>query len=483
MHRVTGRAMSIRRDTAVVHTNNLVPVGAPVHAPAPQSISDRLGIKQSTTPAQWPAPFKPQYKEVPVVSSTVVDDLFEELDHMDVDATGLFGKSKSKSSEPKKGGFMANLKAAKSKADAVVRKAAKNASAGAKKAVEGAKKAAEGAKKAAEGAKKAAGAVAARFAGMHQFDYQIYNDEFTAVLAVAKKTNGGTEVDEKNNIKAFKKYKHKGVREKAETQEARMMRKETQVKKVKGRDDEVSSRSSDGRNAAVLGYSKVESKDDKNTESNKRFASEIFDKDAPGDDGVPTIVQLDPKYDTNKNEGMYPISALVLEAFNSKEIETSGEEDGKPVITVTMQAINEANIEEASNRYTVDQVNFSYSLCVHGLYVDDKKKFRMGRKILVPQKNPGDIAAYGIATENGIESALHHAMGGTEIDLLYLWACYRLVAGVHTLGQANLDKAQKEAIKELLGEGMGMTTQSSFAEDFDDDEFDEVNNVSITMES
>ena len=472
-HSAAGCTMSIRRETAIVRTN-LMPVGAPVHAPASQSISDRLGIKQSTTPAQWPAPFKPEFKEVPVVSSTVVNDLFEELD-VDVDATGLFGISKSKSGAPKKGGMLANLKAAKSKADAVVRKAAKSASAGAKKA-------AAGAKKAAAGAKKAAGAVAARFAGMHQFDYQIYNDEFTAVLAVAKKTNGGTEVDEKNNIKAFKKYKHKAATKLAEAQEALMMRKETQVKKVKGRDDEVSSQSSNGRNAAVLGYSKVESDDDKNTKSNERFEGEIFDKDAPGDNGVPTIVQLDPKYDTNKVEGMYPISALVLEAFNSKDIETSGEEDGKPAITVTMQAINEADIEEAINRYTVDQVNFSYSLCVHGLYVDDKKKFRMGRKILVPQKNPGDIAAYGIATENGIESALYHAMQGTEIDLLYLWACYRLVAGVHTLGEANLDKAQKEAIKELLGEGLGMATQSSFAEDFDDDEFDEVNNVSITMD-
>ncbi len=467
--------MSIRRESAVVHTN-LMPVGAPI----PQSISDRLGIKQSTTPAQWPAPFEPQFKEVPVVSSNVVDDVFDEFE---VDDTGLFGKKSKKASsakfkgdQPKKGGILANLKAAKSKADSVVRKASSSAAAGAKKA-------AAGAKKAYGTAKKAYGTAVKRFAGMNRFDYEVHNDEFTAVLAVAKKVNGGTEVDEKNMIKAFNKYKkHPAVADFAEAQEKNMLHTETQVKKVKGRDDEVSTRSGEGRNAAVLGYSKVESKEEKNKESNERFASAIFNKDAPGDEGVPTIVQLT-EYDTNKVEGMYPITALVLEAMNRKGIQTSGKnEQGKDVITVTMQKIKEANIAESVNQKTVDQINFEYSLCVHGLYVNGEKQLQMGRKILVYQQDPSDIAKYGIVTDSGIESALYHAMVGTEIDLLYLWACYRLVAGVHTLAEApGLDKTDKEAIKELLGEGLGQVTLHSFAEDFDDGEFDEINSAAIMM--
>ena len=466
--------MSIRRESAVVHTN-LVPVGAPT----PQSISDRLGIKQSATPSQWPAPFEPQFKEVPVVSSNVVDDLFDELE---VDETGLFGKKNKKASSARvkggepKGGILANLKAAKSKADSVVRKASSSAAAGAKKA-------AAGAKKAYAGAKKAYGTAVKRFAGMNRFDYEVHNDEFTAVLAVAKKVNGGTEVEEKNMIKAFNKYKkHPAVAKTAEKQEENMTRTETQVKKVKGRDDEVSTRAAEGRNAAVLGYSKVESKKEENEQSNERFASAIFDKDAPGDEGVPTIVQLT-QYDANKVEGMYPITALVLEAMNRQGIETSGEnEQGKKVITVTMQAIPEANIAESVNQYTVDQINFEYALCVHGLYVNGEKQLMMGHKILVYQQDPTDITKYGIVTDSGIESALRHAMDGTEIDLLYLWACYRLVAGVHTLAEApGLDKTEKEAIKELLGEGLGEVTLHSFAEDFDDGEFDEINSTAIMM--
>ena len=92
------------------------------------------------------------------------------------------------------------------------------------------------------------------------------------------------------------------------------------------------------------------------------------------------------------------------------------------------------------------------------------------------------ITAYGIATSNGIESALHHAMEGTEIDLLYLWACFRLVQGVHSLAQVSLDREQKAALKELLGTSLGMATPYSFAEDFEDDEFDEVNLLPLRME-
>jgi hypothetical protein len=107
----------------------------------------------------------------------------------------------------------------------------------------------------------------------------------------------------------------------------------------------------------------------------------------------------------------------------------------------------------------------------------------MGQKILVHQKKPSDITAYGIATENGIESALYHAMEGKVIDLLYLWTCFRLVQGVHMLGQTSPDKAQKAAIKEMLGASLGMATQYSFAEDVDDDEFDELNDEFIRIDA
>jgi len=463
--------MSIRRETSAPALEPGVawatPTGELAPVSMPMTISERLGIQHDVPLRKRPEPFAPQFKSVPVVSGTVVDDAFEDLD-IDVDATGLFGKKKGKAAAaakvkggaPKKGGIMANLKAAKNKADAAVRKAS------------------AGAKAAAAGAMAAAASVADKHAGMQKFDYQIYNDDFTAVLAVAKKVNGGTVADDKNNIKGFKKYKHKAVTKQAEAQEAQMMHNETLIKKVKGKEDKVAGRPVAGRNAAVLGFSQVEDSD----ESNERFASAIFDKDAPGGPGVPTIVQLN-EYDTNKVEGMEPISALVLQALDTDELETSGESNGKPAITVTMQAIKEAKIgQEVVNTLTKDQVEFQYTLCVHGLYVNEDKEIMMGRKILVHQANPGDITAYGIATPNGIESALHHAMDGKEIDLLYLWACYRLVHGVYTLGQSGLaDKTRAEAIKELLGEGLGMATQHSFAEDVDGDEFDALNNASLRM--
>ena len=225
--------MSIRREASAPAlgpgAGKATPTGALVPMLAPQTTSERMGIQQDVPPPKRPEPFAPQFREVPVVSGTVVDDVFEELD-IDVDATGLFGKGKKDKAAaaakvdgdaPKKGGLMANLKAAKGKADAAVRKAS------------------AGAKAAAAGAKAAAASVADKHAGMQKFDYQIYNDDFTAVLAVAKKTSGGTEADAKNNIKAFKKFKHKAVTKQAEAQEAQMMHNETLVKKIKGKDAEL----------------------------------------------------------------------------------------------------------------------------------------------------------------------------------------------------------------------------------------------------
>ena len=453
--------MSIRREESALAPSlaarhpgaTATEIGAP--AVESQTIGDRLGIERPPTPPKWPEPFAPQYKEVPEVSSSVVEDAF---DGYDADPTGLFGKKKAAAGakvEPKKGSMIANLKAAKGKADNAVRNAV------------------AGGKAVAAGAKSAAVSAVDKAAGMQKFDYTVMStDDFTGVLAVAKKANAGTDLDAKNNIKAFKKYKHGKVTKQAEAQEKMMLHKEALVKKIKGKEDKVAARAAPGRNAAVLGYSQVSESD----ESNEMFADHIFDPEAPAGAGVPTVVQMS-EYDTNKVEGMMPISGLVVEPLDTDTLTYDGD-----TMTVTMQAVPEAKItEEVVNKLTKDQVEFEYTLCVHGLYVGEDKQLMVGQKILVHQKKPSDITAYGIATENGIESALYHAMEGKVIDLLYLWTCFRLVQGVHSLAAASPDKAQKAALKELLGASLGMATQYSFAEDVEDDDFDELNDLPLVM--
>ena len=452
--------MSIRREAPHTVEAFRAPSVATAVAVAPQTIGDRLGIERPASPAQWPEPFQPQYKEVPVLVGSVVEDAF---DGFDADPTGLFGKKKAASGakvEGKKGSIVENLKGAKAKADAAVTKAIKDA-----KSV---------AKGAAAGAKSAAVSAIDKKTGMQKFDYQVMNtDSFTGVLAVAKKANGGTDLDAKNNIKAFKKYKHSKVTKQAEAQEKMMLHKEALVKKIKGKDDKVAARAQAGRNAAVLGYSQVS----ESATSNEMFADHIFNPEAPAGAGVPTIVQMS-EYDTNKVEGMMPISGLVAEPLDTDTLTYDGD-----TMTVTMQAVKEAKIDkEVVNKLTKDQVEFEYTLCVHGLYVGEDKQLMVGQKILVHQKKPSDITAYGIATPNGIESALYHAMEGKVIDLLYLWTCFRLVQGVHGLAQASPDKAQKAALKEMLGASLGMATQYSFADDFDDDEFDELNELHLQID-
>ena len=478
----------MRRDAPLITKTSAISV--------PQTISDRLGIEQQSSPPKWPTPFQPQYKQMPVVVSSVVSDAF---DSFDADPTGLFGKSKAKAAasnrmggaSAKKGSLMGNIRIAKDKANAAVRKGVASAKAGAKvasaTAKAGAKMASASVKDASANAKAGAKAYSAASqakaadfndkmrTGMQKFDYAVMNtDEFNGVLAVARKTNNGTDLDAKNNIVAFKKYKHERVTNHAVKQESQMMHKEGLVKKLKGKNDKLAARAAPGRHAAVLGYSRVsESK-----ESNALFADSIFDPDAPAAAGVPTIVELSSKYDINKVSGMQPISALVVEPLDTDTLE--GYE--KDILTVTMQAVPEADIQkEVVNRRTRDQVEFDYTLCVHGLYVDTNKTLMAGRKILVYQKDPSDITTYGIATPRGIESALHHAMEGTEIDLLYLWACFRLVQGVHSLAQVSLNGAQRAALKELLGTSLGMATPYSFAED-GDDEFDDVNLLPLNLE-
>ena len=473
--------MSVRRDVPLLaETASRRPTSA---ISVPQTISDRLGIEQRSAPAKWPSPFQPQFKKVPMVVGSVVSDVFDDYG---ADPTGLFGKSRAslgkrmEGAPTKRGSVMGNIKTkAKERANAAVRKGVASAKAGAKVAGANAKAASAsakaGAKVAGAAGKAAVASVNDKMTGMQKFDYAVMStDEFTGVLAVARKTNNGTDLDAKNNITAFKKYKHGKVADHAAKQESQMLHKEGLVKKLKGKDDRLAARAAPGRHAAVLGYSRVsESK-----ESNALFADSIFDPEAPAAAGVPTIVELS-MYDTNKVSGMMPISAVVVEPLDTDTLEGFDSE----ILTVTMQAVPEADIqEEVVNKRTRGQVEFDYTLCVHGLYVGANKTLMAGRKILVYQKDPSNIAMYGIATPRGIESALHHAMEGTEIDLLYLWACFRLVQGVHSLAtQVSLSATKKAALKELLGTSLGTAVPYSFAED-EDDEFDEVNLLPLKLE-
>jgi hypothetical protein len=467
--------MSIRREAPRPVEAFRAPSANTAVALAPQTIGDRLGIERPASPAQWPQPFQPQYKEVPLVSESVVEDAF---DGFDADPTGLFGKKKAADGakvEGKKGGIVANLKAAKSKADAVVRKGVVGLKDRAEDLKAAKSKADAVVRKGVVGLKGRAGGIVDNFAGMQKFDYKVMSDDkFTGVLAVARKTNGGKDVDLANNIKAFKKYKHSKVIKQAEAQESRMLHREGLVKKKKGKEDKVVGRKAPGRNAAVLGYSQVQGGEEGGEEDLAVFNEYVYNPEAPAGDGVPTVVEMS-EFDTNDVDGMMPITGLVVETLDTDELSFDGD-----TMTVTMQAVPEAKIEEqAINELTKDGLEFEYSLCVHGLYVGEDKQLVRGQKILVPKKEPNDIAAYGIATPNGIESALHHAMEGKVIDLLYLWTCFRLVQGVQDLAKRSVDAAQKAALKELLGESMGTVTQYTIKDDFEDDDFDELNELPL----
>ena len=468
--------MSVRREssTFVPAPAARHPVTTAVAAAKPQTIGDRLGIEQSAMPPKWPRPFEPQYREVPEVSDSVVEDMF---DGYDADPSGAFRKKKAAAGAKlgaNKAGLMANLKAAKSKADEVARKAAS----GARKADAVARKAASGALKADAAARKAASGVKGmafdKKAGMQKFDYRVINsNEFTGVLAVVKKTNGGVEA--KNTIKAFKKYTHSEVIDRAEEQEKQMNHREVVTKQLRRTAGKASERGAPGRNAAVLGYSRVE----KSSESDALFGDSVVNLETPAGASVPTLVKMS-QYDTNGSEDMMPITGLVVEPFDAAVLIHAKDDVEK--VTVTMQEIAEITEgqKEARDKGTLD---FEYALCVHGLHVGQDKLLSTGLKILVPENSPSDIASYGIATDNGIESALYHAIKGDMIDLLYLWTCFRLVQGVHALAQwlPGRDKAQKAALKELLGTSMGKITQYAFEEDFEGDDFGELNQLHISV--
>jgi hypothetical protein len=396
-------------------------------------------------------PFRPQYK-TPEPVGNVVDDMFEGYDADPVPLGAIFGKKKKKDG-PKKPSI---LEKAKSKADAAVRKAASGAKGAAAAAVSGGKALAKGA--------------TALISGLARFDYKLYTEPISAILAVAKKANG-TDLDEKNNYKAFEgDSAYKAVAKLGKVQEGKMKRTMSQVKNVKGRESKTISQQIVGRNAACLGFAKVEA----SQESDEIFGDTIFDPDEPAGAGVPTLVKLG-KFDTNDRPGMMPITGLVVEVADVDKI--PGADSGS--ISVDMERVEAVNIAASKITLTKDEFEFDYSLCVHGLYVDGDNKLHTGPKILVPTKAISDVSAYGIVTEKGVGRALAHAIENEKLDLLLLWTSFKLVQGAKGLTKAALDPAQKEAAKELFGSLDEMSTQNSFKEMYGDECYGAMNAVTV----
>jgi len=443
--------MSLRRDYLTDETAEapaaLVGAFADPAPHHPATIASSLGIA-NPGPAKPFVPFAPQHP-TPQPVGNVVDDAFAGYYGYDVEPTGLFGKKKDKAAagakvEGKKGGgIMGGLKAAKEKANAAVRKG-----------VAGAKALAKGATDLAS--------------GLARFDFKLYSDTFTALLAVAKKANG-TDLSDKNNYQAFAgDAKYKKLLKTAQAQEAKMTRTESQTKNVKGRESKVISRKIKGRNAACLGFAQVTESD----ESKAQFGDLIYPPAQAA--GIPTLVTLTAN-DTNGVEGMLPITGLVVEAIDVDAL--AANQDG--TIAVNMAEVKDAGVPASQQSLSADEFEFQFSLCVHGLHVDEEKGLHAGPKILVPSDKIDDVSAYGIDTDDGVESALAHAIKGEKLDLLLLWTSFKLVQGAKGLASAGLDAAQKAAAQELFGSLDGMGTQNSFSEDVEADEFDELNAATI----
>lgn len=429
---------------------------------APATISSSLGLDDSG-PAHPYVRFEPQHP-TPQPVGNVVDDAFV---HHVAAPTGLFGKKKkgpavAVKGAPKKGSMMGNLKAAKSKADEAVRKGKKMASAG---------KAAAG--KAMASAKLAAKATSDSMVGLGDFDYKVYSSAFSAVLGVAKKEGG--EPRGENSFQPFAEgwYAQEQVSQVAAAQAQKMKRTESKVLVQKGRDSKKITKPIPGRNAACLGFARVEASD----ETNSRFGDAIFRNTGKEVAGIPTLVNIDA---TNGDESMVPITGLVLEALNTDDIPTNDE--GK--IDFEFASIDEIDGENAfTGSMTPDETAFKFVGCVHGVHVDANKALHVGPKILVPASEGAkkrsddameDLRGYGIVTENGVESALAHAIRGEKIDMLLLWTSWKLALGAKRLANSKLGKADKSAVAEIFGSADGPSTKNTINESVDADEFAEL---------
>ena len=475
--------MSIRHQNSADTTNpavNRVPFTRVAEATgaglAPQTISDRLGIAQKTAPPSWPSAFVPQYKEVEAVGNVV--NLFEEF--YGVEATGMrFFSNKvgpAGGAEAKRGNVVANLKAAKKKSSEAV---LSTVSGGRMEML--------------------AKAASDKATGLNKFDYKIYDEqEYTAILAVAKKDNGGTTASDKYNLKPFgKDTTYKEVRKIAKAQEARMHSNWSTNQNLKGSDVEELTKAIEGRNAACMGFAEVK----KSTQSMERYGDAIYPKGAAA--GVPTLVTLT-KNDNNGANDMKPITGLVLEALDVKTLPFTDKSiaisDTQLNLTVSaLTTLKDLDLTESAlttlkdllgdefKETTMSQNDFKlkYALCVHGLYVDvsdGEKNLHTGPKIIVPVQEYHHIAAFGSVTENGIESALAHAIVGKKLDLLLLWTSYRLVQGARMMSNKGFFGKDKKAAAQLFGKMFSKGNRNPIANNYDEDEFGDVNGANLSRQ-
>ena len=239
-----------------------------------------------------------------------------------------------------------------------------------------------------------------------------------------------------------------------------MTRTMSQVKNVKGRESTTITQEIIGRNAACLGFAKV----DPSGESDEMFGDMIYDKDDPAAAGVPTLVKMG-QFDSNGKKTMKPIVGLVIEVIDVSKLPGAGDDK----IVVNLEKEETLGLDGSKITLTKGEFFFDYNLCVHGLYLDGDNKLHTGPKILVPKKNLYDVSAYGIVLDETVGRALNHAIANEKLDLLYLWNAFKLVQGAKGLTKTPLDKEQKQAAKELFGSLDDAQVNNSFAEMYGDE--------------
>ena len=413
--------MSLRR--AAPPAPAPAPAPAPLKAQLPATIATALGIDKRP-PVALPKRFAPQYP-TPQPVGNVVDDAFYGYDAAPVALSGSFFKKKPAAKLPKSSVKMTTLEKAKAFSDKAVVQAGK-----------GVTQVGKGVKQVGKGVKN---------------NYQTFGGD--ANLESARLIAG--------------------------EQEQSMMRTLTQVRNDRGEEPVVITTSIKGRSASCLGFAQVK----ENPLSEKRYGDRVSPVEG-SKKGDATLVSFTSYTNNgtdekrNPNTGMKPISGLVVEALKISQITAK---DDKVLINM-IEVPGIASLSKET--ITTNDVIFRYRLCVHGIHVDEKKRLFIGPQIYIPENQDDlqNVAMYGIVTDQGIESALSHAMRPNgKIDLLLLWTIHKLVLGAQGISKMGLDKQQQNAAKELFGSLNGLESQNSYvgAAVDDDDEFATMNRMSI----
>jgi len=449
------------------------PAPAPLKAQLPATIATALGIDKRP-PVALPKRFAPQYP-TPQPVGNVVDDAFYGYDAAPVALSGSFFKKKPAAKLPKSSVKMTTLEKAKAFSDKAVVQAGK----GVTQVGKGVKQVGKGVKQVGKGVAQVRKGVSDKLSGMDHFDFKLYNTDFTALLGVAKKDSDG-KTNDKNNYQTFGGDANlESARLIAGEQEQSMMRTLTQVRNDRGEEPVVITTSIKGRSASCLGFAQVK----ENPLSEKRYGDRVSPVEG-SKKGDATLVSFTSYTNNgtdekrNPNTGMKPISGLVVEALKISQITAK---DDKVLINM-IEVPGIASLSKET--ITTNDVIFRYRLCVHGIHVDEKKRLFIGPQIYIPENQDDlqNVAMYGIVTDQGIESALSHAMRPNgKIDLLLLWTIHKLVLGAQGISKMGLDKQQQNAAKELFGSLNGLESQNSYvgAAVDDDDEFATMNRMSI----